>query len=787
MKKFPSKEQIINWIKENPAHYSRRDIAQAFGIKGAARTTLKQLLAEMKREGTLPERNKSKQIGGLARAELASVIVGKVLPVDDQGDIFIAPLNPSEQEGDGLDHSDQFPRILYMPQKDDHAIKEGDSVLVRLSKAAQSTLQSPDENSWEYEARLIRRLSAPDNKVIGIFEYAPNAKEEGRILPVSRGGKGADKEWRVPRGLSLDAQNGELVEAKRIKGKRLGLALAEVTKCLGNAAGARAFSLIAIHQHAIPDEFTQKAIFEAEQMLPATPDGRSDLRDLPFVTIDPADARDRDDAVYALDDSLADNPGGFVIWVAIADVAYYVLPDSALDREARLRGNSSYFPDRVVPMLPDVLSGDLCSLHEGVDRPVIALKMRITADGVKIDHHFYRALIRSVASLSYEEAQQAIDGVTTKRTKPLVQSVLRPLYHAYAALKKERAQRQPLELDLPERKIVLSEDGGDVFSIALKERLDAHRVIEEMMVLANVAAAQELKNRKTPLLFRVHEEPSAEKIESLRDVAQASGFGFAKGQVIKTSQLNRLLSQARGSDFEELLSMSALRSMQQAYYSCDNLGHFGLALRDYAHFTSPIRRYADLVVHRGLIAAHGWAQKERGDKLSSQGIEGLKDTAKHISDTERRSMQAERDTTDRYVASYLSSQIGSDFVGHVSGVHGFGLFVRLNETGADGLIPIRSLGNEFFTYDEASQSLTGSDTGLTIRLGQKVTVRLIEAAHFTGSLVFELRDIDGAHYRPGAVKKGRHKGAGRSWKKYANKGGLASKLKRSTKLKRNHS
>ena len=432
------------------------------------------------------------------------------------------------------------------------------------------------------------------------------------------------------------------------------------------------------------------------------------------------------------------NPGGFILWVAIADVAHYVRPGSALDREARKRGNSTYFPDRVVPMLPDTLSGDLCSLHEGVDRACMAVRMKIDAQGNKLSHRFTRGLMRSKASLHYGQVQAAMDGAIEPKVAPLMEEVIRPLYACYEVMKRARAIRQPLDLELPERKILLS-DEGKVLSVAFYERFDAHKVIEEAMILANVAAAEELIRLKRPLLFRVHEEPSPEKLDALREVAEASGFTLAKGQVLKTSHLNRLLSQAQGTEFDELLNISTLRSMTQAYYNPQNFGHFGLALRNYAHFTSPIRRYSDLIVHRALILGHGWGD----DGLSHQDIEMLEETAKLISDAERRSMAAERDTVDRYLAAYLSDRVGQTFTGRVSGVQKFGLFVKLDETAADGLIPIREVGREFFYYDADNQTLTGSDTGLTIGLGARVTVRLAEAIPVTGGLTLQLVEIEG--------------------------------------------
>lgn len=727
MNPLPTKDQIRQWIAENPALSAKRDIAKAFGIKGDAKIDLKRMLKEMEEEGDLQKSARRFREPGA----LPPVAVLQVLSPDKGGDLFAVPLE------EGVDSSI---RVLVVPQKGDPAMGGGDRILARLT-----AVNAADHR---YEARLIRRLGANPLKVLGIFRAS---HEGGRIVPID---KGQDKEWRVARDATNGARDGELVEGEAVGNRRLGLPQARILARLGDPSGARAVSLIAIHQHGIPDQFPDAVIAEADRAGPVGLTGREDLRDLPLVTIDPIDARDRDDAVLAEIDREAGNAGGFIIWVAIADVAHYVTPGSALDREARRRGNSTYFPDRVVPMLPDILSGDLCSLHEHVDRACLAVRMRIDAHGNKISHRFVRGLMRSAGSLHYAQVQAAIDGQPDDKTAPLLEPVLKPLYAAYEALKQARAARQPLDLDLPERKIVIDE-AGKVTSVAYYERFDAHKLIEEFMILANVAAAEELIRLKRPLLFRVHEEPSPLKLEALREVAEASGLVLAKGQVLKTAHLNRLLQQAQGTEFDELINLSTLRSMTQAYYNPENFGHFGLALRNYAHFTSPIRRYSDLIVHRALISGHGWGK----DGLSAWDIENLDETGKLISDCERRSMAAERDTTDRYLAAYLADRVGSSFTGRISGVQRFGLFVRLDETGADGLIPIRAVGREFFHYDEASQTLMGADTGLTIGIGQRVVVKLSEAIPVTGGLVLELLEIEGA-----AVAAG---GRGRKGGRYA--------------------
>ncbi len=724
MSKLPTKADILDWIAANPTLTAKRDIAKAFGIKGAARIDLKRLLKELEAEGHLEKRKKTYRDPD----RLPPVSVLQVKAPTPDGDLYARAL---EWHGEGVE-----PIILVIPRASDPALGEGDRILARL--------QVVHEEDHNYEARLIRRIGSNPRKVVGIFA---KSSEGGRIKPID---KGSDKEWMVAPDATGGAKDGELVEAEQAgPAGRMGLPRARIIERLGDPSAPRAVSLIAIHQHGIPDSFPDDVIAEADAMKPAGLSGRTDMRDMPLITIDPIDARDRDDACLAYPDDDPKNEGGHVIWVAIADVAHYVTSGSALDQEARKRGNSSYFPDRVVPMLPDRLSGDLCSLHEGVPRACVAVRMVIDAHGNKLSHSFQRGLMRSVASLDYRTVQDAMDGTPNDKTAPLMDDVIRPLYAAYAALREARNRRQPLDLDLPERKIVLAED-GTVQSVNFAERLDAHRLIEEFMVLANVCAADTLIAKRTPLLFRVHEEPPPEKMESLRETAEAAGLTLAKGQVLKTAQLNRLLHDAAGSDEAELINLATLRSMTQAYYNPENFGHFGLALQNYAHFTSPIRRYSDLIVHRALIKAHGWGD----DGLTPEDIERLEATAQHISDTERRSMMAERDTTDRYLAAFLSDRIGAEFAGRISGIARFGVFVKLDETGADGLIPIRSLGSEYFHFDADAGTLMGSDTGVMIGLGQRVTVKLVEAAPVTGGIALELLTLQDAEL-PGGSGKGR--------------------------------
>lgn len=758
MSAIPSKAEILDWISAHPTQTSKRDIAKAFGIKGSDRIDLKRVLKELEAEGHLEKRKKTYR----DKDRLPPVSVLVVKAPDEDGDLYAQPM---EWHGEG-----EEPKVLIINRASDPALGRGDRILARLTQLDDST----------YEARLIRRIGTNPKRVLGIFRAG---SEGGRIIPTD---KASSQEWVVPAEGVLGAKDGELVEAEQSGPKgRMGLPRARIVERLGDPSAPKSVSLIAIHQHGIPDHFPDKVMTEADQAKPMGLKGREDLRDLPLVTIDPPDARDHDDACFAQADDDPKNPGGHVIWVAIADVAAYVTPGSALDREARKRGNSSYFPDRVVPMLPDRLSGDLCSLHEGVPRACLAVRMQIDVDGNKIGHRFVRGLMRSQASLNYAEVQAAMDGEPNEKTAPFLQDVIKPLYGAYAALVNARKARQPLDLDLPERKIIL-DDAGQVASVAFQERLDAHRLIEEFMVLANVAAAETLIEKRTPLLFRVHEEPAEEKLEALRETAKAAGLTLAKGQVLQTRHLNALLNAAAGTDDAEVINISTLRSMQQAYYNPENFGHFGLALRNYAHFTSPIRRYADLIVHRALIISHGWGD----DGLSPDEVERLEETAQHISDTERRSMVAERDTTDRYLAAYLSERVGNEFSGKISGVARFGIFVKLDETGADGLVPVRSIGREFFQFDAQSGTLMGVDTGLLLSIGQRVTVRLSQAAPVTGGLELELLTLEDTQMPKGRggggkFNRGRRSPAGKTVKRKAAKSKIKKdKVKRKVVRKR---
>jgi ribonuclease R len=594
----------------------------------------------------------------------------------------------------------------------------GDRALLRVERSGDQ----------ETTGRVIKLIDRAKHRALGIFRGMPGGG--GRLVPIDK--KQLGRELTIAASDTAGATDGDLIAVEVARAGRFGLPSAKVVERLGSLKTERAVSLIAIHAHGIPHVFSQAALAEADACAPATLEGREDWRKVPFVTIDPPDAKDHDDAVHAAADSDPSNRGGFVVSVAIADVAHYVKPGSALDRTAAERGNSVYFPDRVVPMLPERISNVLCSLRGHEDRPALAVRMVIGADGRKRSHTFHRVLMRSAARLSYEQAQLAITGRTDDVTGPLVQPILEPLYAAYRAVSRARDERSPLDLDLPERKIVLK-SAGTVDRIVMPARLESHRLIEEFMILANVAAAETCERGRVPLIYRVHDEPSPEKLAALREFLATLDISIAKGGALRPDAFNRILQGVKGRDTERLVNEVVLRSQAQAEYSPENFGHFGLNLRRYAHFTSPIRRYADLIVHRAIIRA----LKLGSDGLASDAdVRSLAEVAANISATERRAMKAERETADRLIAHFLADRVGAVFDAHISGVTRAGLFVELDDTGADGLVPARHIGDEYFRFNEAGRAMVGRSA--TYRLGDPVTVELVEAAPVAGALRFKL-------------------------------------------------
>ncbi|MCH8809368.1 MAG: RNB domain-containing ribonuclease [Proteobacteria bacterium] len=732
----------------------KREIVRAFRIGGGDRIQLKAVMRELRREGAL-ERRPKRKVG--RRGHLPPVTVLEVSGIDADGELLARPAVWDE---------DTVPPTIYLaPEKRGRsALAVGDRVLAKLRRVDDST----------YEARPIHRIETAPRRVLGIYEIGD---EGGRLRPTDRR---ARKDFILREEDAAGAQPGELVLAEvRSARPRLGLRAARVLERLGEAGSPRALSLIAIHEHDLPVAFSPEALTEAEAAGPAGPGERVDLRDLPLVTIDGADARDFDDAVWAEPDPDPANPGGWHAMVAIADVAWYVRPDSGLDRAAFERGNSAYFPDRVVPMLPEALSNGWCSLNPDQERPCLAAELWIDAEGNTRRHRFLRGLMRSAARLTYEQVQAARDGRPDAATEALVETVIAPLYGVLGALLAARRGRGTLDLDLPERRIVL-DDAGAVAAIEPRARLDSHRLIEELMIAANIAAARQLEALGQPCMYRVHDRPDPVRIEALRQVLDSLGLrldrirtdrthfagsigpvnpvyidkaeqihavdgiadgdshqprsALARGQVIRAKELNRLLDRVSGDPAAPMVNMMILRAQAQAAYSPGNIGHFGLALTHYAHFTSPIRRYADLLVHRALVAG-----LKLGEGALPAGAEPrFAEIGEHISMTERRAATAERDAVDRFTAAFLQDRLGAVFSGAINGVTRFGLFVTLDETGADGLVPMSLLPDDYYDHIEAKHCLVGRRWGRTYRLGERVAARLLEAEPITGGLILEL-------------------------------------------------
>lgn len=704
---LPDRETLIRYLAE-AGEQGKADIARAFGLKGVERRMLREMLKELEDEGQLGRRGRR---GFVKAGDLPPVGVADVVDRDADGELYVQLAKGGEDA----------PKAVLVPdRKADRAPAPGigDRLLVKFARAGE-----------DWEARLIKRLdSAGPGRVLGVVR---KAARETRIEPVDRRSKDV---LIIPQAFAESLRDGDLVLATPERGEhRYGPQRGKVLETIGREDDPRAASLIAIHAHGVPTGFSETVEREAEDQALPTLKGREDLRQVPFITIDPADARDHDDAVYAERDESADNAGGWIVWVAIADVAAYVRPGTALDREARAKGNSTYFPDRVEPMLPEVLSNGLCSLKAGESRACLAVRMVFSKDGRKLSHRFVRGLMRSHAKLAYEQAQAAIDGQPDDVTRPIMDRILYPLWNAYAAMLKGRERRAPLAIESLERRVRMDPEGG-IASIEPRVSLEAHRLIEEMMIQANVAAAETLEQTRTPLIYRVHEAPSQEKIFNLADFLQTLGKPWTKGEPATTKRFNRLLEEMRETPHAEVVNEVVLRSQMQAIYSPENVGHFGLNLDRYAHFTSPIRRYSDLIVHRGLIRA----LKLGSDGLTDREIAELPAIAEKVTETERRSMAAERDAMDRYMAAFLSDRVGGVFPGRITGVTRFGLFIRLTETGADGLVPVSSLGDEYFTHDDRAHALVGERTGRRWPLGKAVEVRLREATPVTGGLLFEM-------------------------------------------------
>jgi ribonuclease R len=744
---LPSAQQVLDFIAQSREPAGKREIARAFGLKGADKIALKALLKDMTNDGlldTAPGRTFHKA-GGLPK-----VTVLRIVDVDGREPVAV----PERWEQDG-----PAPRVRVVERGRRTALGTGDRILARIEEAGKGYLAHP-----------IRKLESGADEVIGVItaDTAPSGAEMLWLRSVDKRNR---RQWPVAE--AGEGKAGDLVLA-RLSGKAP-RQQAFVSERLGDPFAPRALSLIAIHKYGLPHHFAEEVIAEAERVahLPLDDDAREDLTALPILAIDPRDARDHDDAIWAEPDDDATNPGGFRAIVAIADVSFYVRPGGALDREARRRGNSVYFPDQVVPMLPHILSSGVCSLKAGEDRAALACHLTIDRQGKVTGWRFARARVRIAANIAYEDAQALIDGLPVERGDgAALLPALRALWAAWALLAKARDARAPLDLDLPERQVLL-DDKGRIAEIRVRERLDAHRVVEDFMIAANVASARALEAKKSPVMYRVHEPPAREKLVALKEFLATYDVNFALGQVITPAVFNRLIERFEEPEARQRMMEQLLRTQTQAYYSPTNAGHFGLALGSYGHFTSPIRRYADLLVHRALVSAYGLETPRPHDKavigktgLPADDAASFARIGEQISAAERRAMEAERETIDRYVAAFLSEKVGQVLPTRITGVQPFGFFAQVAGLGGDGLVPAATLGDEYFRYDEAMQSLIGEHSGTVFRSGDRIDLRLVEADPLTGSLAFALPDAepdrdrrrsgpDRGRGRPGARMQGR--------------------------------
>ncbi len=694
---LPSREAVRDFIRRSAGRVGKREVEREFRLGPEHRVALRGLLKSLAGDGVIAPAG-HRRFAPPGRLPDATVV--QVTGTDPDGDPIARPV---DWDGDGPP-----PMVLMAPERrDTPALAPGERVLAKLRPIGGN----------KYEGRTLKRLTDAPGRVLGVFRAG--TPSGGRIQPTDRRQKA---DWQVAPGDVEGAEDGEIVLAAPLPSRTYGLKSARVVERLGRMGDARSVSLVCIHTHDIPTEFPAEAVAQAEAAGPVALGSREDLRAVPLVTIDGEDARDFDDAVFAEADG-----DGHRLLVAIADVAHYVPPGSPLDRAAWERGNSVYFPDRVVPMLPEALSNGWCSLRPAEERGCLFVEMRVDAAGTKLSHRFGRGLMRSAARLTYEQVQEAHDrGDDLGLPIPA-------LYAAFRALLAARRMRGTLDLDLPERKVSLSE-AGQVLAIVPRPRLDSHRLIEEFMVLANVAAAQALEGLHLPCMYRVHAPPSDEKMEALRSFLHGMSIGLPPAGQVHPRDLDAVLKQVEGTESAPLVNEVVLRSQSQAQYSPDNIGHFGLALTRYAHFTSPIRRYADLCVHRALIRG----LKAGPDGLADGEAARFEDTAEHITATERRAALAERDAVDRYLAAFMADKTGTEFAARISGVTRFGLFVTLAETGASGLVPLSALPDDFWMHDEGAKSLTGRRTRMSYGLAQALDVRLMEASPVTGGMIFGL-------------------------------------------------
>jgi len=680
---IPSRDEILKAMEQAGQPLLLEALAPRFGIKTEQhRRALETRLRAMVRDGQLL-RNRADEF---CLTRHLNVIAGKVIAHRD-GFGFLKP-------DDGSDD-------LYLSAREMQLLWAGDRVAVRATETPRGR-----------EGKVVEILARGKTKLAGQFR-----RERG--IDFVRDSADSRVEVLIPRGESHGAKPGDIVSVEVLEHPtKNSHAIGRVFEVVGGANDAGIETEVAIRAHGIPHEWPEEALAEARRWPAEVPakakDGREDLRDVPLVTIDGADARDFDDAVFC------ERQGdGWRLIVAIADVSYYVRADSPLDREARGRGTSVYFPDRVVPMLPEALSNGLCSLNPNVDRLCHVCDMQVSAEGIVTRSRFYEAVMRSHARLTYNEAAELLVAARPRGLQAELRPHLKELEAVYEAFAKVRKQRGAIDFDLPETKIQLDEH-GKVASVKAVERLVTHKIIEECMIAANVESAKRILKGKIPGLYRVHEGPEAERLDELLLFLRTFGYKLTPKN-LTPKDLNRIIEAVAGKPEEELIEMVVLRSMKQARYQPGNIGHFGLALGAYAHFTSPIRRYPDLLVHRAIK----WLGEHRSAKGYRYGLEEMEQLGEHCSNTERRADMATREVVDTLKCIYLKDHIGETFDAVIASVVAFGLFVRLPGIQADGLVHVTSLPRDYYQRDPGGTTLRGEHTGSSYRLTETMKVRLV--------------------------------------------------------------
>ena len=691
----PSREYILQLIREHNAPMTREEIYQAFAIEDEERQEgLRRRLRAMENDGQLIFTKRRRY----ALPEKLDLLKGTVI---------------GHRDGFGFLQVEGHKQDFFIPNAQMQRVIHGDFVLAQPSGF---------DRKGRAEVRIVRVLEGRKKQIVGRYFLEQGISyvvpDDSRIM----------RDILIPEEHRKGARMGQVVVVElQPRTATFSQPVGVITEILGENMAKGMEVEIAIRNHDIPHKFSAAVEKQLKKWSEEVPEeakkGRVDLRDLPLVTIDGEDARDFDDAVYC-----QKQKNGWKLWVAIADVSYYVRPKSALDNEAYQRGNSVYFPNRVVPMLPEKLSNGLCSLNPQVDRLCMVCEMTISAKGGLTGYQFYEAVMNSQARLTYNKVAKILQGdqELSERYAPLVPH-LQELYAMYQALLKARQARGAIEFETIESKFIFNALGR-IERIEPVVRNDAHKIIEECMILANIASANFMQHHEEPALFRIHAGPSEEKLKAFREFLAEAGLSLGGGAKPSTEDYAKLLEQVRERPDQELIQVMLLRSLSQAIYQADNIGHFGLALEEYAHFTSPIRRYPDLTLHRGikylLAKQQGSKRKTTDGGGYHYNYEEMDNIGVHCSTTERRADDATREVADWLKCEFMQDHIGSQFSGTISSVTGFGLFVRLDELFIDGLVHISTLANDYYQFDPAKQRLIGENSGVIYRLGDKVEVRV---------------------------------------------------------------